>query len=91
MRFAFNATGQTGVFTYTANPSANPNFELLSYTASPYRAELIIDTVAYNRLKFDCVFDSENTTKVLGRNISSQWNGSAFLPLSNGALELSKP
>jgi hypothetical protein len=42
-------------------------------------------------LKFDCLFDTENTSKVFGRNISSQWNGSAFLQLSNGVLELSKP
>lgn len=91
MRFVFNATGQTGVFTYTANPSADPFFELLSYTATPYRAELIIDTITYGRLKFDCVFDSENTTKVVGRNISYQSQGGSYVGWSNGTLELSKP
>jgi cyclophilin family peptidyl-prolyl cis-trans isomerase len=91
MRFVFDGTGQAGVFTYTGNPTASPAFDLLSYTANPYRAELIINTTEYGGLKFDCALDTENTTKIFGRNVYSTWDGSAFVPQSNGALELSKP
>jgi peptidyl-prolyl cis-trans isomerase A (cyclophilin A) len=91
IRFAFDGTGETGVFSYSADPSAHPDFEVFSYNATAHKAELIVFTEAYGYLKFDCMFDSENTTKVLGRNNSSQWNGFTFSTLSSGILELSKP
>lgn len=91
MSFAFDATGESGVFSYTGNAMASPNFALFSYKSTAYKAEVIVNTPTYGGLKFDCVFDSENTTTILGKNNSSQWNGFVFLPLSSGMLELSKP
>lgn len=92
MRFVFDATGQTGVFTFTGNPSASPDFELFSYNArTAYTAEMIINTAEYGGLKFDCTFDSQDVSKISGRNAYSKWNGAVFVPLSEGLLELSKP
>ncbi len=90
--FQFDATGNGGTMTYSAEPDAPGTILAVSYAPSgPYGAEWIIETSGYLPFRFYGIMDTETPSSVFGTNTSDYYSDeTGWEPLSAGVLVLSK-
>lgn len=89
MTYQFNATGDGGTCTYSAEPASTTAITEVDYYPAPYTATWIIQTEKYVPFRYTAKLNSTTTTHIIGTNSSEIWL-TGWSTYSTGSMTLTR-